>query len=110
MSTDQEKSVLETKGIATVYCNQALFSVSYNDVRAYVLEVSPSELLLNPTSAEFTQKLPSVEPKFCLVLSPEFARSFANAILASVGQYEKVFGQLRPEPTQEQINQAVAKK
>jgi hypothetical protein len=100
----------DTKGVPTVYCNQANLSLSYNDVRVYLAEVSPSELISNPTTATFTLKQPLLETKFCLVMSPEFARSLALAIATGVQQYETTFGPLRPEPTQEQIIKSLEKK
>lgn len=112
MSAEQptKSATLETAGTPTVYCNQAVFSLSYNDVRVYLLETSPSELVLNPSGNQLAEKPPNIESKFCLVLSPEFARSLAKALSDSVAQYEGVFGALRAEPSQEQISAAVAKK
>lgn len=100
----------ETAGIPTVYCNQANLSLSYNDVRVYMAEVSPSELVANPTGGTFAQKQPRVDTKLCLVMSPEFARSLAVALTTGVQQYETTFGHLRPEPTQEQITKSLEKK
>lgn len=96
----------ETKGVQSVYSNHALVSLSYNDVRVYLGELSPSELILQPTQANYAEITPRYDPKFCLVLSPEFARQLANAISSSVDKYESVFGNLRTEPNQEQITKA----
>lgn len=99
--------IFETKDTITVYCNQALMSLSYNDIRVYLLELSPSELVLNPTSQQLIEKAPRADSKFCLAVSPEFARSLAKSLLDTVAKYEAVFGALRPEPTKEQVSAAV---
>jgi hypothetical protein len=103
-------NTFETKEVATVYCNQASFSLSYNDIRAYIVEISPSEVVVNPTKDELIHAAPKIDPKFSLLMSPEFARTFANALLNTIGKYESIFGKLRPEPTQETINSAITKK
>src|SRR3990170_4567625 len=101
MGTDAEQKQtqnIETKGIPSVYCNHAITSLSYSEVRVYLSEISPNELVVNPTGTELVQKKPNVDVRFSLVLSPEFARSLANALLSIVEKYESVFGPLRPEP------------
>lgn len=105
----EERQILETKGIQVVYCNSATTSMSYHDIRLYIVDQSPSELALNPTGSELSQKPPLNEPKFCLVLTPEFAASLTKSLADTVAQYESVFGPLRPQPTQESILAALAK-
>src|ERR1700685_4697463 len=105
----QEKKTFETKGIPTVYCNHISVSLSFNDCRIFISETAPSEVAINPSNASYSQVKPHIEPKFALVLSPEFARTFAKNILQSVEKYEAIFGPLRPEPTQEGITKALAK-
>jgi hypothetical protein len=100
MPEDQKNTdIFETKGVPTIYCNQANVSLSYNDVRLYIGEVSPKELVVTQGGKEFAQKEPLYEPRCCLVVSPEFARSLAKAITAATEKYEGLFGPLRPEPT-----------
>ncbi len=106
----QQKGTYETKGIPSVYCNHAGVTLSYNDIRVYLSEASPSEIAINPTGSDVLQQQPLLEPRFSLVLSPEFARSLSKALTTAVDQYEAVFGHLRPEPTQEQIKKAIEKK
>jgi hypothetical protein len=103
------QGTFETKGTPTVYCNQAVTSLSYNDVRVYLMEQSPSELVLNPTGDLIVEKPPISESKYCLVLSPEFANALAKSLTEAVAKYEAVFGSLRSQPTQEGIHAALSK-
>jgi hypothetical protein len=108
---EDEKIVIETKGIPSVYCNHAVTSISHADVRVYLSEISPKEIVANPTPGkEMALEVLNLETRYCLVLTPEFARSLANALLSSIGTYEETFGPLRPEPTQEQIVKKLGKK
>jgi hypothetical protein len=109
MMTDDQKA-FETNGVPTVYCNQANFSLSFNDVRIYVSELSAGEIVINPSGDSVTQRPARIDPKFCLVMSPEFARSFGNAITKAVEQYESIFGPLRAEISKEQLQKATEKK
>lgn len=109
MSDDpQDKKTFDTKGITTVYCNHVAVSLSFNDCRVYISEVSPSEVAINPTGTTYVQPKPNFETKLALVFSPEFTRTVAKSLLQSVEKYESVFGLLRPDPTQEGINKALA--
>jgi hypothetical protein len=102
-----QKSKYKTAGIPSVYCNHANISVSYSDLRVYLGELSPSELLINPTGSEYGQQPPHFEPRFSLVLTPEFARQLAKALTAGAAQYESIFGPLRPEISQAQLDQSL---
>src|ERR1700733_6396679 len=101
MADIENKLLIETKAVPTVYCNHAVTSMSYADLRLYLSEVSPKELIANPTSGEMVQKEPNLDPRMCVVMTPEFARLIANALTTAVERYESVFGQLRPEPKQD---------
>jgi hypothetical protein len=105
-----DKTTFETKGIPTAYCNQASVALSYNEIRIYLFETTPSELVVDQSSTELLQKKPHYESKISLVFSPEFGRALAKAIAGAVEQYEGAFGPLRPEPKLEQIKKAFAKK
>lgn len=104
MPEDREKIIIlggsfETKDVPSVYCNQANVSMSYNDVRVYISEIAPSEIVIGPQQAPgLIPREPNLSPRMCLVLSPEFARSLAKAIMIGTEKYEATFGPLRPEP------------
>jgi hypothetical protein len=104
----ENPGTFETKGTPTIYCNLATAALSYSDIRIYLLEQSPSELLLNPTGNQLVEKPPLNESKCCLVLSPEFAASLAKVLTDTITQYERVFGSLRPQPTQAGVAAALA--
>jgi hypothetical protein len=106
MQVDQ--GAFETKGVPTVYCNLTVTSLSYSDIRVYVLEQSPGELVLNPKTTELVQKPPLNEAKVCLVFSPEFAASLVKSLSETVAQYQSIFGPLRPQPTEEGLAAAIA--
>ena len=94
----------ETKGIPMVYCNSASPSLSFNDIRVYLSEILPREM--SATSSEKAQAVESViEPRLCVVFSPEFAKSYAAALTLSVEKYENVFGPLRTTPTASQVKE-----
>ncbi|HET6143840.1 MAG TPA: DUF3467 domain-containing protein [Candidatus Acidoferrales bacterium] len=107
---EEPKITIQTKGIPSVFCNHAVTSISFGDIRVYLSEISPKEIIANPVGSEMTLKEPNIETKYCLVLTPEFAKSMANALNSAVGTYESVFGTLRPEPTIDQIPKALEKK
>jgi uncharacterized protein DUF3467 len=96
--------VFETKDVPTVYCNHASPSISFNDLRIYFAEVAPKELAaLQTTTAK--RAAPTVTPRLCVVVSPEFAKALAQSILTAVEKFENLFGPLRTPPTQEQMDQ-----
>jgi hypothetical protein len=99
----------ETKEVPTVYCNQANVSLSFNDVRVYVAEVAPTEITVGPLTKDLVQKEPMYHPRVCLVFSPEFARSFAKAVMVGTERYEAMFGPLRPEPSAAQLGETKEK-
>jgi hypothetical protein len=93
--------------VPSVYCNHANVSLSYSDVRVYVGELSPNEMFVNPTGKDYGKQEPHFEPKFSLVLTPEFARQLSKALSVGVQQYEAIFGKLRAELTQDQLDQSI---
>jgi hypothetical protein len=97
-----------SEGVPTIYCNIANVTVSFSDLRLYLAEMSPKTIIINPDAHGTVDKSESlVSPKLSVVMSPEFAKSVGDAILASVAKYEEVFGQLRPVKTQEQVTAAL---
>ncbi|HVS87695.1 MAG TPA: DUF3467 domain-containing protein [Candidatus Acidoferrum sp.] len=99
-----EGIVFQTKDVPTLYCNHASPSISFNDLRIYFAEVAPKELAaVQSTTAKRAE--PTVTPRICVVVSPEFAKALAQSILTAVDKYENLFGPLRPSPTQEQMDE-----
>ncbi len=94
----------ETKGIPVLYANQANPSISFNDIRIYFSDVSPKEVSV-ATPKEVGRIAPTVDPKLCVVISPEFAKSLGETLIKTIEKYEHVFGPLRPQPTQQQLNE-----
>ena len=93
-----------TKDVPVLYVNIASPTISFNDIRIYLGEVGPKEVaVVPPTTA--TRNEPAVEPRLCLVLSPEFAKALGQAVLQAVEKYEGIFGPLRVAPTQQVIDE-----
>src|ERR1700674_2078652 len=92
--------IVKTKDIPTIYCNHANPSVSFNDIRVYLSEVVPEELMALVAEKPSAVK-PHVETRVCIVCSPEFAKGLGESILKAVEKYEEIFGPLRPKPKQE---------
>lgn len=96
---DEKKitGVLGTEGFASVYSNHVSASMSAVDIRLFMSEVSPKELNLehqdNLKAAE-----PLVNPRVCLVMTPEFAKILLDTLSTLVPQYQDRFGKLRPNP------------
>jgi Protein of unknown function (DUF3467) len=106
MATDQENKQLgpmDTAGIPSIYCNVASVTVSFGELRLYLGEAGPKQVALELSTPKATETV--VTPRVCIVLSPEFSRSLRDALSRTIEIYEKKFGQLRPEPTPEQIKQ-----
>ena len=96
--------VFETKDVPTLYSNHASPSISFNDLRIYFGEVAPKELAAVQTTTA-KRAAPTVTPRLCVVMSPEFAKALAQSILTAVDKYENVFGSLRLAPTQDQMDE-----
>src|SRR5580698_1334704 len=95
--------VFETKGVPTVYCNHVSPSISFNDIRIYLAEVTPKQLdALISDRATATE--PMIEPRLCVVVAPEFAKAFSEVLMKAVTKYESIFGPLRHAPSQEQVS------
>jgi hypothetical protein len=105
----EDQRTFETKGIPTIYGNHASASLSHSDIRLYLSEIAPSQLLVSPTHNELVEKQSLLEPKFCLVMSPEFAKALSTALSNAIDQYVSLFGPLRPAPTQDQLKLSLAK-
>lgn len=89
---------VDTAGVPTLYVNQANVTLSFHDLRVYLSEVSPKSIETSQPKDTFTSRQPSISPKLCLVLNPEFARGLHEAIATSLAKYEALFGPLRPNP------------
>src|SRR5712692_10799306 len=99
MPTEQGKQSsqqLPTEGIPSIYVNHASVSISYNDIRIYLSEVTPK--VIASESSPGIPVEPLVNPKISVVFNPEFARAVAAALSAAVAEYERRFGTLRPDP------------
>ena len=90
----------------TIYCNHANPSLSFHDVRIYLGEVMPKQLNV-VVSEKLTQPESTIEPRICVVVSPEFAKALGHTLLGAVEKYENVFGPLRPPVTQEQVAEKI---
>jgi hypothetical protein len=98
----------ETKDIPTFYANHASPAMSFNDIRVYFSEVVPKVITAAQT-INATRSLPTIRPKICVVLSPEFAKALADSLKVAVSKYESVFGQMRTPPSTDQINSKLGK-
>jgi hypothetical protein len=97
----------ETGGVPTLYCNHANPSVSFNDIRVYLSEVTPRKIAaLVP--AKPVSLPPEVNPRLCVVFSPEFAKGLAESLLKAVEKYEELFGPLRPQPDQAELTKKLS--
>jgi len=101
----------DTTGVPTLYCNIANVTVSFNDFRLYLAEMSPEKIVINTNADAATapsmKSKAAVSPKLSVVMNPEFAKSVADAILVAVNKYEEVFGPLRSVKTLEQLTAAM---
>jgi hypothetical protein len=98
----------DTEGVPTLYCNIANVTLSFTDLRLYLAEASTKTIVINPNAAGAMLKSePLVSPKLSVAMSPEFAKSVADAILTAVAKYEEVFGKLRPSKTLAQVTVAM---
>jgi hypothetical protein len=97
----------ETKGIPTVYCNHSAPSMSPNDIRVYLGEVVPQQMKVKVTVDKPKSIDPAIEPRICIVMSPEFAKIFAQNLLTTVDKFEKLFGPLRPPMTDAAVEQKI---
>jgi hypothetical protein len=94
---------IQTEGVPVYYSNVASVSVSFNDVRIYLGDLSPKEVTVKKVEQKPELKEGAVSPKLCLVCTPEFARNLRDAISISITQYEQFFGPLRPNPEEKQL-------
>jgi len=104
---DLTKATYDTTGVPTIYANNANVTISFSDLRLYLAEVAPKNIVLNPDPANPSPSDFVVSPKLSVVLTPEFAKSLGDAILTAVAKYEAIFGPLRPVKTQEQFLAAI---
>jgi hypothetical protein len=94
----KNEGLISTEGFASVYANHAAVSMSAVDVRVFLSEVSPKQIHAEPTESLAAAEA-LVQPRVCLVMSPEFARSIMDSLAKLIPQYEERFGPLRPVPT-----------
>jgi Protein of unknown function (DUF3467) len=93
----------ETKDIPTFYANHASPAMSFNDIRVYFSEVVPKEMTAAQTVTAVRSQ-PTIRPKICVVVSPEFAKALSESLKVAVGKYESVFGPMRTPPSTDQVN------
>ena len=105
-----DKTSYLTDGVPTIYCNIANVTVSFSDLRLYLAEASSKRIVVNPDPTALVMAETLVSPKLSVAMSPEFAKSMADAILQAVAKYEEVFGKLRPAKTLEQVTVAMQPK
>jgi hypothetical protein len=91
-------SLIQTAGIPTLYANLASLSMSNNDVRIYLMEVSPKEVNVVPSATGPRATEATVQPKLCVVVTPEFAKALRDSLTSTITNYEQSFGQLRTAP------------
>jgi hypothetical protein len=99
-----EGIVFETKGVPTLYSNFASPSISQNDIRVYFGEVAPKSLAAVQSISAIRAEA-EVTPRVCMVMSPEFARSLGESLLLSVKKYEGLFGGLRANVSQAELDE-----
>jgi hypothetical protein len=102
-SQQTDNAAIETKGVPVVYCNQASLSMSFHDLRIYLAEAIPESLEVSGASGPLKQRQTVYKPSVSLVMTPEFAKTFATAIQNAIEKYVETFGALRVEPSQEQV-------
>jgi hypothetical protein len=104
----QASNLLPTTSFATVYANNVGVTASFNDVRVYFSEAAPKDIVLQKEEPMQLQQ-PLFMPRTCVVCSPEFARTLRDSLNLAISQYERLFGNLRPQPEQQTLQQRLAK-
>ena len=100
MVEQQQSASFETEGIPSLYANVASITMSFHDMRIYLAEAMPTEVeITTEVKGDLKLRQARVTPRLCLIINPEFARNLRDAISISIGKYEELFGQLRPNPT-----------
>src|SRR5262249_10853414 len=98
-----------TDTVPSVYANHVNPTISFSEIRIYLSEVLPREVEAivpdKPSSIA-----PAIQPKMCIVLTPEFAKNVAQTLSRSLEKYEELFGPLRPQPDQVELNKKLAPK
>ena len=102
-------SMVKTEGIPTMYVNLASLSMSYNDLRVYLMEASPKEVNVVSVGKGTKATEANVQPKLCLVLTPEFARALRDSLSSTIASYESAFGQLRNAPNNDALIKSLPK-
>jgi uncharacterized protein DUF3467 len=95
MEDKNKAGVVSTEGYPSLYSNHASVSMSAIDIRIFLSEVAPKEMNLEPQDSMRSAE-PLVQPRVCLVMSPEFARTIMDSLATLIPQYEARFGPLRP--------------
>lgn len=98
----------QTREIPTVYVNHASPSLGFNDIRIYFGDIFPKELGLavaeKPVHVE-----PTFEPRICVIVNPEFAKSLVESLSKAIQKYEEVFGPMKPQPSQASVNEKLSR-
>lgn len=95
MEDKNKGGVVSAEGFPSLYANHASVSMSAIDIRLFLSEVSPKEMNIEPQDAMRSAE-PLVQPRVCVVMSPEFARTIMDSLATLIPQYEARFGALRP--------------
>ena len=83
---------LDTKDIPSVYCNQAAISMSFNDIRIFLVEAIPANVNLGQGSRKMKRRETLIKPSVSLIVSPEFARNLAESISGHLKSMPKYLG------------------
>ncbi len=101
-------NLMPTEGFPTVYTNLASLTANLNDLRIYFADVQAKTVAtIGPGDPSIISE-PSIAPRICVVLTPEFAKSLLDALSGTIALYEKQFGPLRQPP--QPPTQAIAPK
>jgi len=98
---------VDASEMQSVYCNQVSLSLSLNDIRIYLCEAAPKNVLAGQLAGTLKLAEPHIKTHFSMVVSPEFARGLAKAIKLAVDKYEQTYGPLRAEPSMEDLTRAI---
>ena len=90
--------VIATEGFPVLYANLASLTANYNDIRVYFADIQAKTVATVGATSTPIATEPSIAPRICMVMTPEFAKSLVDALSGTLALYEKQFGPLRPAP------------
>lgn len=91
MTPEEIREKVQSQGVQMLYYNYARTAASFFDVRIFYGQGSVS-----PKGEQ------SFEEQLCVIMSPEFAKTFRDSLVQAVAQYEATFGEIKASPTIEQ--------